>query len=381
MTFNFDEEIDRFNSDSSKWNTYGRDVIPLWVADMDFRSPPCIIDVLHKRIDHGVFGYGKPPLGFKDVIIERFYRRYQWQIDPDWIVILPGIVAGLNLSVRAFTDSHQATIAPEIIYPPFKTASSLAGRDQRLAPLRLHEQRWTIDLDALEDKMEGNEKLLLLCNPQNPGGTVYQRDELQQQLNFAKKHDLIVCSDEIHSELILCETSQHIPFATLGEDAAARSITLVSPSKTFNIAGLGASCAIIPNPELRARFNATRQGIVPNVDVLALTAAEAAWRDGDPWLEALLTYLRANRDIVKAAIDNLPGLHMVSPQASYLAWIDARELQLDNPYNFFLKAGVGLSPGKSFGDHNFVRLNFGCTRKLLTQSLLRLSQAVESLGR
>ena len=379
MAFNFDEGIDRRHSDSSKWNKFGDEVLPMWVADMDFRSPPCILDALHQRVEHGVFGYGVRPQELIEVVIERMASRYQWQIKPEWIVILPGVVAGLNLSVRAFTSPNESTIAPTPIYPPFRKSSAFAQRPQLNAPLRLENGRWVIDLPSLEPLLTGKEKLLMLCNPQNPGGTVYRRDELQQQLEFAQRHDLIVCSDEIHGDLLLEPDAKHIPFATLSADAEQRSITLLSPSKTFNIAGLGASLAIIPDPKLRKQFNTTRDGIVPSVDVLALTAATAAWRDGESWLQELLPYLRCNRDRLVSAINNMPGLTMATPQATYLGWVDATALPVDNPTLFFQKAGLGFSPGTDFGEAKFVRINFGCTSANLEEAIKRMKAAVQSI--
>lgn len=380
MAFNFDEGIDRRHSDSSKWNKYGDDVLPMWVADMDFRSPPCILEALHKRIEHGVFGYGMRPQELVDVVVERMASRYQWQIKPEWVVVLPGVVAGLNLSVRAFTAPDESTIAPTPIYPPFKKSSAFAQRSQLNAPLRLENGRWIIDLPALESQLTGREKLLMLCNPQNPGGTVYTRDELEQHLAFAQRRDMIVCSDEIHCDLILDAGATHIPFASLSADAEQRSITLVSPSKTFNIAGLGASLAIIPDPELRKRFNTVRDGIVPSVDVLALTAATAAWRDGESWLQELLPYLRRNRDSLANAVIDMPGLAMTTPQATYLGWVDATALPVENPTLFFQKAGLGFSPGSDFGAAKFVRINFGCTSATLDEAIRRMQAAVGQIS-
>lgn len=380
MAFNFDEGIDRRHSDSSKWNKFGHDVLPMWVADMDFRSPPCILDALHQRVEHGIFGYGARPQELVDVVVERMASRYQWQIKPEWIVFLPGVVAGLNLSVRAFTAADETTIAPSPIYPPFRKSSAFAQRPQLNAPLRLEKSRWVMDLTALESQCTGKEKLLMLCNPQNPGGTIYSREELEQQLAFAQRHDLIVCSDEIHCDLLLEPGAKHIPFATLSADAEQRSVTLLSPSKTFNIAGLGASLAIIPDPELRKRFNTVRDGIVPSVDVLALTAATAAWRDGESWLQELLPYLRRNRDRLVSAVNEMPGLTMVSPQATYLGWVDATALPVENPTLFFQKAGLGFSPGADFGEKKFVRINFGCTSATLEEAIKRMNSAVKSIG-
>ncbi|WP_435926856.1 MalY/PatB family protein [Dryocola sp. BD613] len=379
MAFNFDEGIDRRHSDSAKWNKYGNDVLPMWVADMDFRSPPCILDALHKRVEHGVFGYGGRPHELIDVVIERMASRYQWQIQPEWIVILPGVVAGLNLSVRAFTAATEATIAPTPVYPPFKKSSASAQRPQLNVPLKLDKGRWIMDLASSAPSLTGKEKLLMLCNPQNPGGTVYRREELEQQLAFAQQHDLLVCSDEIHCDLLPEPGVKHIPFASLSADAEQRSITLISPSKTFNIAGLGASVAIIPNPELRKRFNRTREGIVPGVDVLALTAATAAWRDGEPWLQELLPYLRHNRDRLVAAVNDLQGLRMTAPEATYLGWVDAGQLAVDNPTLFFQKAGLGFSPGADFGEAKFVRINFGCTLATLEEAISRMKAAIGAL--
>lgn len=375
MAFDFNQWIDRRHSDSLKWHKYGdRDVLPLWVADSDFRSPPSVIEAIKQRADHGVFGYGTTPGGLIDITLSRLAQRYNWQIEPDWIVLLPGVVCGLNLSVRAFTESGESTVSPTPIYPPFRGAAKLADRAQVHLPLRLQDDRWVMDLDA--SAMQGNERLLMLCNPQNPGGTVYRRDELEAQLAFAQQHDLIVCSDEIHCDLLLSPGAQHIPFAALSEDAAQRSITLISPSKTFNIAGLGASMAIIPNPELRARFKRVREGIVPGVDILALVAAEAAWRDGDEWLAAQLDYLRANRDWLVAQVNALPELQMAAPEATYLGWIDASKLDVASPMEYFEQHGLGFSPGHDFGDDNFVRFNFGCTRATLEQAVARLQLAV-----
>lgn len=375
MAFDFNQWIDRRHSDSLKWHKYGdRDVLPLWVADSDFRSPPSVIEAIKQRAEHGVFGYGATPTGLIDITLSRLAQRYNWQIEPDWIVLLPGVVCGLNLSVRAFTESGESTVSPTPIYPPFRGAAKLADRAQVNLPLRLQDDRWVMNLD--NSAMQGNERLLMLCNPQNPGGTVYRRDELEAQLTFAQQHDLIVCSDEIHCDLLLLPGAQHIPFATLSEDAAQRSITLLSPSKTFNIAGLGASLAIIPNPELRARFKRVREGIVPGVDILALVAAEAAWRDGDAWLAAQLDYLRANRDWLVAQVNALPELQMAAPEATYLGWIDASTLDVANPMAYFEQHGLGFSPGHDFGDDNFVRFNFGCTRATLDQAVTRLQKAV-----
>ena len=382
MAFDFDQRIDRRHSDSIKWGKYGdRDILPLWIADTDFRSADCIVSALQERVAHGVFGYGRSPTALSEVIIERMSRRYDWQIQPEWLVFLPGVVCGLNLSVRAFTSAQQSTLTPTPIYPPFRLAASLAGRAQLNVPLQLKEQRWVLDLEAAESQLTGSEKLLMLCNPQNPGGTVYRREELEAHLRFARQHDLIVCSDEIHCDLVLEPGVKHIPFASLSDDAARRSITLLSPSKSFNIAGLGASVAVIPDRELRERFSRERKGMVPDADVLSLVAATAAWRDGQPWLDAQIEYLRRNRDTLANFINAQSELSMVSPEGGYLGWIDAGGLGVDDPTQFFEQHGLGFSPGRDFGDDRFVRFNFGCHRLMLDEALRRMTLALASRRR
>ncbi|TBL72183.1 putative C-S lyase [Obesumbacterium proteus] len=380
MTFNFDEWVDRSHSDSQKWNKYAnKDIIPMWVADTDFRSPPAVIDALQKRVAEGVFGYGDPSQELVSIFIERMRNLYQWDVKPEWLVFLPGMVCGLNLSVRAFTDPQQHTLAPFPIYPPFVKSSRFAHRQQLSIPVKLRDQRWVMDLDSAEQQLTGNEKLMMLCNPHNPGGTVYTREELEAQLAFAQRHDLVICSDEIHCDLLLEPGVKHIPIASLSEEAAQRSITLMAPSKTYNIAGLGATIAIIPNKNLRDRFNTERAGLVPNVDILAYVAAEAAYRDGQAWLDAQLDYLRGNRDLLVKRINAMKGLSTVNLAATYLAWVDASELPVDNPHAFFEQAGVGLSPGADFGDAKFVRINFGCHRDLLNKALDRMENAINAL--
>lgn len=379
MTFNFDEWVDRSHSDSVKWNKYrDNDVIPLWVADTDFKSPPAVIDALQQRVAEGVFGYGFPPKALIEQIVVRMRAKYDWNIRPEWIVWLPGLVSGLNLAVRAFTTLQQTSILPSPIYPPFMQAAKSEGRRYLSALSHQQNNRWITDYSRLDNRLDGSEKLLMLCNPYNPGGTVYRQEELLAQLDFASRHDLIVCSDEIHCDLLLEPGLRHIPFASLNEEAANRSVTLMSPSKTFNLAGLGASMAIIPNPELRKQFANTAQGIVPHVNILAYVAATAAYSEGESWLAAQLNYLRGNRDVVFKRINAMPGMKMLPVEGTYLAWIDATEAQLPSAYRFFLKAGVALTDGHDFGNPGFVRINMGCQRTLLEKALDRMEAALNS---
>lgn len=375
----FDKHIDRTDSNSIKWNKYrGRDILPMWVADSDFKVPDAITDALHQHVSHGIFGYGSPPPRLTELLVERMQQQYNWAIEPDWIVYLPGLVCGLNLAVRALTDEGQGVISPKPIYPPFISSVKRARRPLSISPVTLQNGRWLMDL--AQTQITTDSKLLLFCNPLNPGGTVYRRDELMDLLAFTEQHDLYVCSDEIHCDLILDKTARHIPFASLNSRAAERTVTLIAPSKTFNIAGLGASMAIIPNSDLRRRFCKARAGIVPDVNVLAYTAAQAAYESCQPWLEQQLDFLRQHRDRLELEINAMPYLKLHHIEATYLAWIDASELPVANPFSFFEQAGVGLSPGIEFGNPKFVRLNFACNSETLEKALCRMRQAIAKLG-
>lgn len=373
LMLDFDTLPDRRNTASEKWDRYGdRDIIPLWVADMDFRSPPPVIEALHKRIEHGVFGYSGPPAELVETVVALFFREYRWQIQPEWLVWLPGLVCGLNVACRAVGQTGDAIATFTPVYPPFLTAPALAGRELVTAGLVEQQGCWVMDLDALEQAITDRTRLLLLCSPHNPVGRIWSEEEQRALAELVLRHNLIVCSDEIHSGLLLDAEKQHIPFATLAPELARRTITLQAPSKTYNIPGLGCSFAIIPDQKLRTAFRGVMAGIVPHVNLLGYTATLAAYRDGEPWRQALLSYLRENRDLVLELLTAMPGLKTWPVEATYLAWIDARSLQTDDPAGFFELAGVGLSDGTPFGAPGFLRLNFGCPRKLLQQALARM---------
>ncbi len=374
---NFDRIIDRRDTASQKWEKYrDSEILPMWVADTDFMSPPAVIDALQQRISHGVFGYTQTPAELNQQVIERMQRLYGWAIEADWLVWLPGLVCGLNLSCRSVGVDGDSVLAPKPVYPPFMTAPRLSSRQLITVPMQQQGARWTLDLDALEAAITADSRLLLFCNPHNPGGTCYRQEELERLASIAQRHDLIVCSDEIHCDLILEPGVEHRPLASINSDIQSRSITLMAPSKTYNIAGLGCSFAIIPDPALRTAFNRVRKGIVPDVNLLGYTAALAAYRDGDAWNRRQLEYLRGNRDYLVQEINRIPGLSMEPVEATYLAWIDVSGAKLENPARFFEKAGVGLSPGRDFGDDRFMRLNFGCPRGLLEEAVRRMRSAL-----
>lgn len=373
--FDFEHVPERRGSDSVKWNKYaGQDVLPLWIADMDFASPPPVLAALQARVARGDLGYAEPWPALVEAVQAYCQRHYDWRVEADWLVWLPGLVCGINLACRS-VDGEVLTATP--VYPPFLSAPGLSGRGLVRVSLREEGGRWSWDFAALEAAVTPATRLLLLCHPHNPVGRAWDADELQALAEFAARHDLVVCSDEIHCDLVLDPERHHVPFARLGEDAARRSITLMAPSKTYNIAGLGCSLAIIPDPALRRRYQAARRGIVPDVNVLALTACASALLEGEAWRQDLLAVLRANRDRVEAAVSAMPGLSLGHVEATYLAWIDACGLGVDAPVEFFEAAGVGLSDGRDFGLPGWVRLNFGCAPALLDQALDRMRAACQ----
>ena len=375
--FNFDQLIDRTQSSSEKWQKYaGTDVLPMWVADTDFQSPPAVIEALTQRIEHGIFGYTEIPDSLNAVFTERMQRMYSWSLAAEQLIWLPGLVCGLNLAVRSTCSETGSAVTATPIYPPFMSAPQLSQRGLVKVPMMRHGSHQIIDFDALQKNLTPETELMLFCNPHNPGGAVYRQAELERLAQIVIENNLVICSDEIHCDLILEPELQHIPVASLGPEIAARTITLMAPSKTWNIAGLGCSVAIIENPALRAKFARVRKGLVPSVNLLGFTAAEAAYRDGDEWNRQQLTYLRANRDYLLREINALPGLKMDANEATYLAWIDASALGKESPQKFFEQAGVGLSDGKDFGDPQFVRLNFGCPRSRLEEAIRRMRAAL-----
>ncbi len=377
MHYDFDRLIDREESQSLKWQKYaGRDVLPLWVADMDFAAPPAVMQALRQRVEHGIYGYTLPPPELVAVITDSLWRDFRWPIKSDWLVWLPGLVTGINVACRAVGEAGSAVLSQIPVYPPFLTAPGLSGRRLIKAPLALSEGRWQLDMDALKAAVTADCRLLLLCNPQNPTGRVFTREELEQIAEFCLRHELLVCSDEIHCDLVLDPACRHLPLAGLGDAIASRTITLMAPSKTYNLPGLGCSFAIIPDPTLRRRFRRVMEGIVPHVTLFGYAGALAAYRDSGPWLTDLLTYLRENRRRVTEAVAAMEGLEMAPVEATYLAWIDARRLPVTDPAAFFEQAGVGLSDGADFGTPGFVRLNFGCPRSRLDAALERMVKAL-----
>ena len=383
-TFDFDTPIDRQRfpyDDSVKWGKYsGRDVLPMWVADMDFAAPPVVLDALKARVDHGVLGYPHVTQSVVDAVLIHLERDLGWTVDPDWLVWLPGLVTGLNVACRAVGEVGSGVLTATPVYPPFTSAPRLSERSLQTVSLVQQGADWVLDLDAVVAASDASTKLLMLCNPHNPVGRVWRKDELLALAALAEKHDWIICSDDIHCELVLEPDVRYTPLASLSPDIARRTISLFAPSKTYNIPGLGASFAVIPDAVLRHRFERVMAGIVPHINVLGYTAMEAAFRHGAPWRNALIDYLRGNRDLLVTALNDMPGLKVHAPEATYLAWVDASGLNLPEGIcaaQFFEAAGVGLSPGQDFqvGAADYVRVNFGCTRQTLESAISRMASA------
>ncbi|AHJ13315.1 MalY/PatB family protein [Sulfurospirillum multivorans] len=377
--FNFDEIVDRTKTPCEKWDKYkDQDIIPAWVADMDFKSPPCVIEALQKRVAEGVFGYTGIDDETYDAIIAFLKRHYNWEIKKEWILFTHGVVSSMNVACMAVEGQSVMTTTP--IYPHFIKAPKHAGKEVLAIAMKEENNRWVLDYEAMERAITPTCKLFMLCNPYNPAGTVFTCKELERLGAFCLKHDLTICSDEIHADLLLSSEAKHIPIASLSEALAQKSITLMAPSKTFNIAGLQASFAIIPNAELRKRFQKTMGSMVGGINILGITVLKAAYLEGDAWLAELRVYLAENLKMVQEFVARNPQLKLLGQEATFLAWIDASALHVKSPYAFFVQHGVGLSDGEPFGDKNFVRLNFGTPKSVLEEILKRMQKAMDSLN-
>jgi cystathionine beta-lyase len=387
MRYDFDQLPQRRQNESAKWLIYPEDVLPLWVADMDFVSPEPVQRALQAAVEHGVFGYPRGLHGegpelpeYAEVIVERLRARYAWRIEPQDILFLPGIVVGLNVMSNMFRAQGGSLVVQPPVYPPILDTAQTANLIRREAPLvRQPDGTYAVDWEQFAAAFQVDTRAFVLCNPHNPVGRVFRRDELERMADLCRARNVLICSDEIHSDLIY-RGRQHIPIASLDPEIAQRAITFIAPSKTFNMPGLQVSIAIIQNAELRQRFQAARQMLVHSINLLGLVAMRAAYSEGQEWLDQLLVYLEANRDFLSDFVrTELPGLSMVKPDGTYLAWIDCRDANLEKPYDFFLnQARVALGDGTIFGTGGpgFVRLNFGCPRSLLEEALLRMKQAL-----
>ncbi|WP_017445750.1 MalY/PatB family protein [Gayadomonas joobiniege] len=376
MSFDFDKIIDRKPTHSFKWDKYGeQDIIPMWVADAEFAPPQPITDAIVERTRHGILGYTLPYDSLNQSVVDWAKKQYNWQISSDWIVWTPGVVPAFNVACKAYCEPGDTVIVQVPNYPPLLKAPSLHQCNRADVGSQLVDGRWQLDMQALEKyAADPKAKLFIMCNPMNPCGSVMSEAELQQVADICQRHNVVLCSDEIHCDLILEDGVKHIPAPSL-ESIKNQSMSLMAPSKTFNIAGLGASFAIIPDARVRGKFKNAALGIVPWVQVLGLVATEAAFTQCDDWHQAALIYLKGNRDYLLNEINQLNGMQLAKADATFLAWIDCSDLPVEDVQRFFEDAGVGPSPGRDFGEPRFARINFACSRAQLEEAVARIKAA------
>jgi len=367
----FEEMIDRTRTLSKRWQGRG-DMISLTIGDSDFRLPSPIRDAIVRRLDEGVVGYDGIPGSLNETIIRRLIEHFDWQIDPEWLVFLPGVVPGLNLCCRGLTNTGDAIVSEVPIYYPFLNAPANAGRTLTRLPALRDNGRWLFNQELFEAQAaDPANTLLLFCNPQNPLGRVSRRDELFAMAETCLKNGLVICSDDIHCDITYAGHS-HIPVASLDREISDITVTLMSASKAFGISGIGGAFAVISNPLLREKFAAACAGVNSGLNAITIAAMQAAFTDCGDWLAEERRYLESNRDLVVNALSDLPGISQVNPEGTYFLWIDFSESGLNDPWGSLCEAGVELSTGDKFGDDQFLRLNFASPKDRLEQAVLRL---------
>ena len=379
--YNFDTCPERTGYGSLKWDKYkGRDILPLWVADMDFVTAPEILDALQHRLDHGVFGYTIPHEAPIEAVIKYLDRQHSYSARAAWLNFLPGLVPAINLCCHAFTEPGDSVMTATPVYPPFISAPDYAERELIKVPHCLDSQdRWTLDIDAMEAAIQAHTKIFVLCSPHNPVGRVFSKEELTALADFCERHDLILISDEIHCDLVFDAEAKHTLTATLSEQIAERTVTLMAPSKTYNLPGLACAFSIIENTKLRAQFQKTIRGIITEVNCFGYAGITAAYDHGEPWRQALLAYLRYNYNFIYDFIHKeIPEITFRPMESTYLAWLDVSKLGIKDPVRHFEKHGVGLSDGTPFDGHQHLRLNFGCPHSRLEEGLEKIKAALHS---
>jgi len=377
----FQQLIDRRSTESVKWNRYEEDVLPMWVADMDFLCPPQVIAALQKRVQHGIFGYPTEPPRLREIIVDRLERRYDWKIHPDWITWIPNVFSGFHLAAHAVSKPRDGVLLTTPLYHPMLLVPGNVDLEGQLVQLdRTEDDGYSVPFDRFEATITGRTELFILCNPHNPIGKVYTRETLERIADVCLKHDLIICSDEIHADFIY-EGHKHIPIASLSQEIADRTITLMSPVKSFNVAGIPFAFAVIPNKVLREQYEGSGKGLVVHPSAMGFVAAQAAFEHCDDWSADLMKVLTEHRDFAMDFVqEHLPGVCMTPMQGTYLAWLDFRDANVgDRPYEFLLKqAKVATVDGAIFGPggEGFVRLNLACPMETLRNGLTRIRQAL-----
>jgi len=391
----FDRGLDRTGTNCAKWDFleeyFGReDLLPMWVADSDWKTSEAIIDALKDRVEHGAFGYSKPGEEQDKAVVDWVKRRYHWEIDPEWIVYTNGITPSLSLSVRTFTDLGDSVVIQPPVYFPFYSLVENSGGRVLENQLKYDGTRYKMDIEDLKEKFDPSDpdavdrtSMMILCNPHNPVGRSWTEDELEEVAEMALENDVLVVSDEIFSDYIY--HGKHTPFSSLSDEVARNSITLITPTKSFNIAGLKIGIAIIPDPGLRKRFENSKELLVKEPNVLGLVALEAAYENGEEWLEAQLEYLEDNKDYALKFIQKIPGVKAVEPDSTFLLWLDFRELGLGTEElkdSIINEANVALIEGSKYGagGEGFMRLNFACPRDTLKEGLERIKSALERVS-
>ena len=374
----FDKIISRFNTDSVRWDKYNKDIIPLWVADMDFETPQCVVDAITKRLDHKVFGYTHAPYQLKEEITQYIKDQFDWTIESEWIVFTPSLVSSLYSIAQQLTqaDDHVLTLQP--VYHHILQAASFSNRDYSAVPLDNYNNRLILSAEGLQHYQKSNTRLLLFCNPHNPGGSVYTKAELSDIAAFCVNNNIVICSDEIHCNMIH-DGIQHIPIASLSEEIADQSVTLMSLNKVFNIPGLGLAWMICKNKEIRKKIQAQIGTLIPDPQIISYVSTQAVLRHGEPWRQELIQYLESNKLMLKNDIKQMQPLQMYTMEASYLAWIDCSQLEIEDPAQLFLEHGLALQPGSMFQQDNHVRINIATPKSVLSEALDRMHAAIDNL--
>lgn len=375
----FDKSFDRRAAGSIKWNKYSEDIIPLWVADMDFEVAEPIQEAIERYKLSKIYGYAAPREELAEVIIDRFKRLYDWDIKREWIVWVPSVVSSLYITANLISFEPYSVMTSVPVYQPFLGAAQAGRRKLNPVNLKVGENGWEMDFEEMKQKTTPDTKLYILCNPHNPTGRMYSREELNTLGDFCLKNGIVICSDEIHADIILDPEKRHIPIASISDDIAMNTISLYSSAKAFNTPGLNAGFAIIPNPELRNRFVKEKDHVVPYMGFLGGETTIAAFKDSGQWLKDALIYLKQNHDFLFEEINSISGLKMYKSEGTYLAWIDYSGLGIENFADLLEKNGVGVMEASIFGGENHIRLNFATQLTLLEEAVLRIRKAVEGL--
>ena len=383
--YNFDEIIDRHGTSCNKWEYNIPDgVLPMWVADMDFAAAPEICEAMQKRLNHPIYGYTHHSQELKDAIVSWVSRRYHWEIESDWLAFSPGVVPALVMSLLSITQPGDRVMIMTPVYHPFYSSIEENGRIIINHQLKQDQNgRYFIDFDSLESQIDDRCKVIMICNPHNPAGRVWTKEELIKIAEIAERHELFIISDEIHADFIY-SNHRHTPMASVSEYAMNHTISAFAPSKTFNIAGLCQSYVVIPNKKLYNGYNAIYNAFDLGDNIFGMTALTAAYTSGEEWLNELMHYLEGNRDFTVEYIrEHIPEIHICSPEGTYLLWLDCTELHMENETlnQFFLeKAKVKMNPGYRFGAQcsTYMRLNIGCPRAQLQEALARIEKAIKN---